>query len=157
MKTRSSSPDTTTWLLGDDTLAVVPLTDPLIEALGYDARSAYAEAYWLGVIGPSALCALRRLNADLDRHPGGFGVSLPDLASELGLGHGPGRNTPVVRTLCRLVTFGLATIQGDALAVRRSVPPLTRRHLRRLPIHLVERHQAETTRTAGPPAVRLTA
>lgn len=109
MKPHPSSLDTVSWLLSHDTVSVVPLVDPLVDTLGYDARSHYAEAYWLGVLGPSALLALRRINRALDDHPRGFSVVLSELARELGLGHGPGRNAPVIRTLSRLATFGLAS------------------------------------------------
>lgn len=151
MRRKPSSPDPTDWLLATGTLSVVPLADPLVEAVGHDARSRYTETYWLGVLGPSALLALRHLNAGLDDHPEGFRVPVADLARELGLGHGPGRNAPVIKTLRHMVTFGLAVVRDDQLAVRRSVPPLCRRQLARLPLHLVERHQAEVLTTAKPP------
>jgi hypothetical protein len=160
VKPSTSSPDPATWFLATGTLSVVGFADPLIEAVGYDARSTYAEAYWLGVLGPSALLALRRLNTGLDDNPDGFRVPVADLARELGLGHGPGRNTPVIRTLSRLITFGLADIRDDDLAVRRFVPPLCRRHLARLPAHLRQRHQSEVLtepRVASLSAASLTA
>lgn len=155
MNPQPSSSDLSTWLLAGEALRVIALTDALIEAVGYDARSAYAEAYWLGVVGPSTLLALRRLNAGLDDHPEGFQVPLTDLARELGLGHGSGRY-PLFRTLSRLVCFGLAAVHGEALAVRRSVPPLSRRHLARLPLGLVERHQLETAGRARAATVQVT-
>lgn len=138
-------PDVQTWLADRDPLRIVPLIDSVIESVGHDPRSIYAETYWLPVIGPSALWALRRLSAWADADAAGVDVALPDLAHELGLGGGTGRNSPVIRTLARLVVFELARIDGcnDALAVLRAVPPLARRHLLRLPAHLVERHQAE--------------
>jgi hypothetical protein len=143
MKTCSSSPDTISWLLRHQTVNVVPLADPLIDEVGYDARGGYTEAYWLSVLGPSALLALRRLNAYIDLAPEGFRFSVSTFARELGLGHSVGRNAPVVRTLARLVSFGLAKPEGDALAIRRNVPPLSRGHLARLPAPLLERHQRE--------------
>lgn len=47
-----------------------------------------------------------------------------------------------MRSLARLVCFGLAEIRGDLLMVRRRVPPLARRQLQRLPGHLATQHQA---------------
>ncbi|MCA1843990.1 MAG: hypothetical protein LC792_12565 [Actinobacteria bacterium] len=129
-------------------MRVVHLQDPVIEALGFDARSGYAEAYWLGILGPSALWALRRLSDGLARHPDGFVVELGHFARELGLGDGIGRQAPVVRAIARLVTFRMAEGRGDALAVRRSLPPLAGRHLARLPQHLAERHRAEMEATS---------
>ena len=137
--------DVQTWLAIHDPLRIVPLIDPVIETVGHEPRSTYAETYWLPVIGPSALWALRRLSAWAEAEPTGVEVPLADLAHELGLGGGTGRNAPMVRTLARLIVFEMAQIDEsrDALAVLRLVPPLARRHLRRLPEHLVERHQAE--------------
>jgi hypothetical protein len=84
------------------------------------------------VLGPSATWALRRL-AGMAVANDELTVSLEDFAAALGLGHGTGRNAPVIRTLERLVHFGLARWQHHALEVREAVPTLTERHLRRLP------------------------
>lgn len=140
-----TAPDVQTWLAAHDPLRIVPLVDPVIERVGHETRSLYAETYWLPVIGPSAMWALRRLAAWAEAEPAGAEVALPDLAHELGLGGGTQHNSPMVRTLARLVVFQLARIDEsrDALAVLRAVPPLARRHLLRLPGHLVERHQTE--------------
>jgi|SRR5947207_1623078 len=140
-----SIPDVQTWLAAHDPLRIVPLIDPVIESVGHEPRSLYAETYWLPVIGPSAMWALRRLAAWAEAQPTGVEVMLPDLAHELGLGGGTGRNSPMVRTLARLVVFQLAQVDEsrNALAVLRAVPPLARRQLLRLPRHLVERHKAE--------------
>ena len=159
MRPSPCSADTLTWLAARPSVRVVHLQDPLVEALGFDARSGYAEAYWLGILGPSALWALRRLSDGLARHPDGFVVELGHFARELGLGEGIGRQAPVVRAVARLVAFRMAEVRGDALAVRRSVPPLAGRHLARLPRHLAERHRAEMEApspcsTAGAPPSR---
>jgi hypothetical protein len=159
MRPSPCSADTLTWLAERPSVRVVHLQDPVIEALGFDARSGYAEAYWLGILGPSALWALRRLSDGLARHPDGFVVELGHFARELGLGEGIGRHAPVVRAVARLVNFRMVEVRGEALAVRRSVPPLAGRHLARLPRHLVERHRAEMEApspcsTAGAPTSR---
>lgn len=137
--------DIQTWLAGQNPLRLVPLIDPVIESAGYQPRSLYAETYWLPVIGPASLWALRRLAAWVDAEPDGVDVPLADLAHELGLGGGTGRNAPVVRTLARLVFFELAKIDEsrNGLAVLRMVPPLARRHMFRLPDHLATRHAAD--------------
>ena len=44
----------------ESTLPIRPWPDPLIEALGFDPRSAYVEQYWLGILGPSTTWLLRR-------------------------------------------------------------------------------------------------
>jgi len=143
MRQSPCSADTLTWLAARLSVRVVHLQDPIIDALGFDAHSGYAEAYWLGILGPSALWGLRRLSDGLARHPDGFVVELRSLARELGLGDGVGRQAPVIRAVARLVSFRMAEVRGDALAVRRSLPPLAGRHLARLPHHLAERHRAE--------------
>jgi hypothetical protein len=139
---RMTASDTQTWLADTDPLPVAPFDDPIVEALGYDPESDYAETYWLPVIGPTALWALRRLTRWLDASPDGYPLALAPFARELGLGDGVGRSSPVVRSLARLVTFGLAEIRGDQLMVRRIVPPLALRHVQRLPGHLAAEHQA---------------
>jgi hypothetical protein len=127
------------WAAAQDVLVVVRWEDPVVETLGYSVRSLYAETFWLPVIGPSSLWMMRRLSG-LD----GVEVPLTVLSRELGLGLGVRRHSPVTRTVCRLITFGLAAVipweQGDHLAVRLALPPLTRRQTTRLPEHLQARH-----------------
>src|SRR5436190_973423 len=67
---RSTSMDKTTildWLVRHDPLHVTPLTDPVIDSLGFDPRSAYVEHFWLGVVGPSATWAARAWPQVVDR------------------------------------------------------------------------------------------
>ena len=116
--------------------------DPLIDRLGYDPRSAYAETYWLGILGPSASWLLRHLAAGFDHHPGGFDLELPDTAMSIGLRLNGGRHAPFMRTLGRLCQFRMARQSGPAsLQVRRFMPPLTLLQLERLPVTLRNRHQ----------------
>ena len=139
---RMTASDTQTWLATTDPIPVVAFDDPVVEALGFDPDSVYAETYWLPVIGPTALWALRRLTRWLEDSPEGYPLALAPFARELGLGDGAGRSSPVVRSLARIIGFGLAEIRGDLLMVRRRVPPLARRHVQRLPGHLAAQHQA---------------
>lgn len=123
-------------------LHIVPWTDPVIDLRGFDPTSAYVELCWLPVLGPSATWMLRRLTAGLTPHPQGYPVELTELAAALGLGTGTGRNAPVVRTLGRLVTFGMARRQDDStVAVRRRVPPLVQPQVRRLTVALQRAHE----------------
>ena len=126
-----------------DHLTIVPWPDPVIDSLGHDPRSHYVETYWLGILGPSTTWLLRRLVTGPDASPAGFDLALADTARSLGLGDKGGRHSPFVRALARLVQFDLAQPQGDpVLAVRRKVPPLTRRQVMRLPDVLQTQHQA---------------
>lgn len=126
-----------------DSLVIRPWPDAVIDTLGHDPRSAYVETYWLGILGPSTTWLLRSLVAGLERSASGFELPLADTARSLGLGDGSSRHSPFVRALARLVQFDIAQPQGDTvLAVRRKVPPLTRRQVLRLPPSLQARHQA---------------
>ena len=130
-------------------LTIRPWIDPVVDDCGYDPRSRYVETFWLGVLGPTATWLLRRLVAGLDREPEGFTVELGVLAREMGLGFEPGRVTPFARGLQRCVMFGLAHSMPGGLAVRRRVPPVARRHLKRLPESVRTAHD-EWQRTAVP-------
>jgi hypothetical protein len=123
-------------------LAIRPRPDDVIDALGYDPRSLYVETYWLSVLGPSTLWLLRRLVAGLELNPDGFDLPMAETARAIGLGDKGGRSSPFVRSLARLCQFDAATpIDGPALAVRRKLPPLSRRQVLRLPESLQEEHQ----------------
>jgi hypothetical protein len=127
--------------LPTDAIHVRPWPDPVIDTMGLDPRSAYVERFWLGILGPSTTWLLRRLAAGLEAEPAGFSLSLPDTAQALGLG-GRGRNSPFVRALARSCQFELAMVAGPGeLAVRRRLPPLTRRQLARLPAALQAEHE----------------
>jgi len=129
---------------GDDghgTLLVAPWSDPVIDTLGHDPRSTYVEQFWLPILGPTATWLLRRMAAGFDTAPEGFELDLADTARALGLGARGGRHSPFQRALGRCISFRLARREGQgALGVRRRIPPLTRRHLDRLPPSLGKLH-----------------
>lgn len=136
--------DLQTWLVGRDPIPVIGLSDPVVDVVGFDPADAYVETYWLPILGPSATWALRRLTGWLAGSPDGFRLPHDPFARELGLGGRTSRNGPALRALGRLVLFDMAVVTpGDELAVRTRIPPLSRRHVCRLPGHLVERHQAD--------------
>jgi hypothetical protein len=125
-----------------DTLEIRPWPDPVIDTLGHDPRSHYVETYWLGVLGPSTTWLMRRLASGLEASPAGFTLPLADTARALGLGDKGGRHSPFVRALSRCIQFDLAQEQGaGTLAVRRKIPPLSRRHVMRLPEDLQHAHE----------------
>lgn len=111
------------------------------ERLGHRAGSVYVETFWLPVVGPSAVVALRRLSAWLEHEPDGITVSIAILSSCLGLGTGTGRRAPVARTLARLVDFKIASHDGERLLVRRELPMLSVRQIERLPACLITAHE----------------
>ncbi|MGY6499708.1 MAG: hypothetical protein ACXIVQ_02250 [Acidimicrobiales bacterium] len=121
-------------------LSVRPWADPVIDDLGYDLRSAYVETFWLGILGPSTTLLLRRIAADLDRHPDGFELDLADTAGAIGLAARGGRSSPFMRALVRSTKFGLARLHRDSIDVRRKVPPLNLAQVARLPETLQAQH-----------------
>jgi len=135
-------------------LRVEPWLDPVIDEVGYDPRSAYVETFWLAVLGPSTTWLLRQLAIRLEESAGGIEIDVEDTARSLGLGERLGPNAPFARTLKRCVDFDMAEWRGPGLlAVRRVLPPLARRHIRRLPESLQTRHEAaQHERRPMPPA-----
>jgi len=133
--------DVAGWLSGRTSIQVVAVRHPILEALGHHPTSEYAEQFWLPTIGPSALWAQRRLNAGFVGGRDSYPLDLADLGREIGLGAGTGRNSPVVRTVSRLVDFHLAEIVDGRLGGSTMLPQLSRRQATRLPEHLANRHQ----------------
>ena len=64
-----AKPDTSGWIASYDPLKVIRMTDPVIDELGHDVRSAYVETYWLPILGPTAIWATRRMADWLDESP----------------------------------------------------------------------------------------
>jgi hypothetical protein len=127
-----------------ETIHIQPWPDPVIDTLGHDPRTPYPERFWLPTLGPTALLLLRHIADRFDRCPQGFTLCLAETSRCLGLGERDGRSSPLARSLGRLVQFDLAASDDDgaALAVRRHVPPINRRHVRRLPPSLQDEHDA---------------
>ena len=65
-------------------LLVVPWRDPVVEALGFDPRTAYVERFWLPLLGPTATWLMRRLAAEFDHRPEGFSLDAADCARSIG-------------------------------------------------------------------------
>ena len=122
-------------------IRVTPWLDPVLDLLGHDPRSWYAETFWLPTLGPTALLLMRHLADRFEHAPEGLVLPVADTAAALGVGTRAGASSPLVRTLTRLEQFELASRAGDdTVAVRRTVPPVHRRHVRRLPADLQARH-----------------
>jgi hypothetical protein len=124
------------------TLLIKPWHDPVVDTLGHDPRSRYVEQFWLPTLGPTALLLLRHLADRFDRDPDGVELTVIDTSHALGLGQREGSASPIVRTLRRLSQFDLACEDpmSNTVAVRRNVPPVNTRHLRRLPRDLQRAH-----------------
>ena len=122
-------------------IRVMPWPDPVLDAIGHDPRSWYVETFWLPTLGPTALLLLRHLADRFDTDPKGVDLPVADTSAALGLGPREGQQSPLIRSLARLQQFDLACSDGDTtVAVRRTLPPVHRRHVRRLPTGLQARH-----------------
>jgi hypothetical protein len=134
-------------------LTIQPWSDPVLDTVGHDPRSLYVERFWLPTLGPTALLLLRHLASKFDAHPRGVQLPVADTSRALGLGDRDGSTSPIVRSLARLETFDLACSDGDStVAVRRNLPPVQRRHLRRLPPSVQAEHACwAEARLAEPP------
>jgi hypothetical protein len=126
------------------TIRITPWPDPVIDTLGSDPRSRYVERFWLPTLGPTAVLALRHFADRFDREPDGFDLAIARTSRELGLGDREGASSPLLRTLARLVQFGLACEASGGVCVRRHVPPVSRKHIRRLPESLQVEHAQYT-------------
>ena len=134
-------------------LIIQPWPDPILDTVGHDPRSLYAERFWLPTLGPTTLLLLRHLATKFDASPRGIELPLADTSRALGLGDREGSSSPIVRSLARLEAFDLACSDGvSTVAVRRNLPPANRRHLRRLPASVQADHAAwAEARLAEPP------
>jgi hypothetical protein len=124
----------------EPTVMVVPWHDPVVDSIGHDVRSHYVELFWLNILGPTALWALRRLVLGLDRYPLGYELDLDETANALGLSYNAHTSNTFVRALQRCVLFGVSQPVPDGLAVRRRLPPVAARHLARMPAGLQAQH-----------------
>jgi hypothetical protein len=132
---------------------VVPWPDPVIDVLGHDPRSWYAETFWLPTLGPTSLLLMRHLADRFERDPKGIELPVADTSAALGLGPRDGEHSPLMRSLSRLVQFDLACRddQTPTIAVRRALPPVHRRHVRRLPPALQVQHAEWTNAQSAKP------
>ncbi len=133
----------------EHTLIVLPWHDPIVEAVGFDARSSYVELFWLGILGPTATWVLRRLVSGLDAYPDGYELDLGETANAMGLSLTAGTHSPFGRAMNRCVMFGMMHQIPSGMAVRRQLPPVPTRHLSKLPSHLQLAH-VEWIRRARP-------
>ena len=122
-------------------LQVRPWDDPRWRRAGHDARSAYAERFWVGALGPSAMWLLRLLAREFDELAPNedLQLDLSAAAKRLGLQYRGGRHSSLMRTIDRCIMFDLAHFENDALlVVRRLLPPVPRTLQARMPAELQE-------------------
>ena len=125
------------------TLQVRPWEDPVLERLGHDPRSSYAERFWLPLLGPSAVLLTRQLADRLDAEPDGFALAAEESSRALGLGDPNGRRSAFSRTVARLVQFRIVHLDAeDVLLTRRRLPGLSRTQAAKLPPLARAAHEA---------------
>ena len=119
----------------------VPHPQPQVRQVGFPIDHAYIEQCWAPIIGPTSVLLLRRLPV-LWREGMTAEVDVADLAQSLGLGNSTGRSGTMQHTLQRLERFRFASCSGPAeLEVFTEAPPLSSRHLERLPAWTAKRHE----------------
>ena len=117
------------------TVMVKPWSDPVLDVLGHDPRSWYVETFWLPTLGPTCVLLMRHLADRFDRTPDGLALDVTTTSECLGLGTRDGTSSPLRRSLARLEQFDLAVSEPEAVVrVRRNLPPVNRRHVKRLPV-----------------------
>ena len=105
-----------------EAIRVAPWPDPVLDVIGHDPRSWYAETFWLPTLGPTALLLLRHLADRFEVDPAGLELPVADTAAALGLGPRAGQHSPLMRSLGRLQQFELACQETDTtIAVRRAM------------------------------------
>ena len=128
------------------TVEISPLFDPTLDRVGFPLEHPYVERVYCSVLGPSSVLLLRRAAELFADHPAGVRVDLVDLSRSLGLGVRPeaddvGRNSPLRRTMERLVHFRMASWRDeDRLGIHPKVPALERHRLARLPETVLASH-----------------
>jgi hypothetical protein len=139
------------WFANHPIMSVRPWPGGSVDGCRYDAGDVYVETYWLPILGPSAVLAVRRIALWLEAEPTGVNIDLVELGASLGVGTGTGRHTQINRTLTRLIDFGVARIAGEHLEVHTTFPPLPTQLRRRLPLSLLDTLAAHERRTLTSP------
>jgi len=120
-----------------------------VAGAGVDPHGEYARSYWLPIIGPTSYLLAQTFADTLRNAPEGQqSIALPtiQLAEAVGIGGSLSPNSPLARSVARLVLFELATPMGGLLLVRDEWPPLTHSQHRRLPEWLSAQHQRDSMR-----------
>jgi hypothetical protein len=121
----------------DTPYTVTRRIDPL-DHIGHDPRSLYAERFWLGHLGPSALWLLRLFAHHFDTTDT-FTIDPVDIAHTIGLASSLSR---LRKTIDRLERFTLLTTNAhDTITVRSALPWLPVADVHRLPDTLRIEHQ----------------
>ncbi len=121
-------------------LTVVRWVDVKLDLIGVPIDGAYAEKYWLPVLGPTATWMARRLASSLADGP--VTVDVAELGAAIGVGGSTSVNCPLMRALGRLLRFGVVREGVDVYEVRTMLGPVPKSQLRRLPASMQTDHAA---------------
>jgi hypothetical protein len=97
-------------------MMITPWHDESVSQHGFPTLSRYVEWYWLPILGPTALLALRRMVSAFEWYSNGYESHVEELASSLG----------------RLMYFGIVRGTAHSLAVRTHLPLVPTTYLQRL-------------------------
>lgn len=134
-------------VLSAQQITITGWVDPLVVEFGWEAGDERTLLYLTPLLGPTATLMLHRLggNAHSDST-----WCVDDLAATFGLkgqgSHGLGKNSPVCRSLARLVQFEFVRLGATSISIRTHVAPLSERHLRHLPPYLVTKYLGDFQR-----------
>src|SRR2546421_1229986 len=104
-------------------LHAVPHPSAPVRQVGFPLDHPYLEHCWTPVIGPSQTLLLRRC-AWLWREDEPASLPLEELAGQLGLGKGTGRNSPILHTINRGVRVYFSAMPSPGGGHRfTAVPP----------------------------------
>ncbi len=123
------------------TLNPVSHPDRQVRRVGFDLTDPYVEQCWAPLIGPSSTMLLRRL-PELWSTQEPAEVEASEFSRSIGLRSSVGKNSPLVRTLDRLVRFKFARpgASEHELDVFTEVPPLGVHQLAKVPQWSREAH-----------------
>ena len=117
------------------TLTIKPWPDPLIDTIGHDPRSLYVETFWLPTLGPTALLLCGTSRRASTARPAASSSRSRTRRPRSGSASATVRAHRSSARCTRLEQFDLACADPytPTVAVRRNLPPVNRRHIRRLP------------------------
>ncbi len=105
-------------------------------------RSTYIEKFWLSILGPSATWILRLLLDEIKTNDPITVMTSNYIASQVGLSDNTSKNSPLCRSIRRLLDFRIAKqIKEGHLVISKYIPPLSTRQTLKLPSSMLELHK----------------
>lgn len=112
---------------------------------GFPLLHPYIEQVWLPLIGPSSVLLLRHVGRHFGTDLNIYDADLNQVAAEVGLGVGNGKNAPIRRVIERLIFFGHITyLEPNLLEVNVMIRRVGLKALGKLPTATFETHRLMT-------------